>query len=122
MDLVKKVRSGLGQHCEGSMFDRCGDCPYYNPLNRDGFICRDELLNDANNVLKYQRERERIKKLRARRQKRWEETKQFLKNHTDQEVGLIYPDAIEEYDKLCQSVKDLGNVIKELEEKIVEGI
>lgn len=55
-----KALKGLKQHCEGSMFDRCGDCPYYEQICESGefydvgrgFICRDELLRDAYEELK----------------------------------------------------------------------
>ena len=46
-----KLRIGLRQHCEGSMFDRCGECPYYDP-GGTGIECRDELLKDANEMLR----------------------------------------------------------------------
>ena len=47
----EKVIKGLHQHCEGSMFDRCGECPYYE-IDHEPFICRDMLLNDLNALLK----------------------------------------------------------------------
>jgi len=50
MTKKNKVIKGLTQHCEGSMFDRCGECPYYEP--GEGFACRDQLLMDAFEVLK----------------------------------------------------------------------
>ena len=49
----EKVAKGLHQHCEGSMFDRCGECPYYE-IDHEPFICRDMLLNDLNDLLKEQ--------------------------------------------------------------------
>lgn len=49
----EKVIKGLHQHCEGSMFDRCGECPYYE-IDHEPFICRDMLLNDLNALLKEQ--------------------------------------------------------------------
>ncbi len=52
-----KVAKGLHQHCEGSMFDRCGECPYYE-IDDEPFACRDMLLNDLNALLKRQREYE----------------------------------------------------------------
>lgn len=49
----EKVKKGLYQHCEGSMFDRCGECPYYEAA--DGlFQCRDALLIDCLSLLKEQ--------------------------------------------------------------------
>lgn len=58
---TEKVIKGLHQHCEGSMFDRCGECPYYDVQN-EPFICRDMLLNDLNALLKEQEAE--IRKLR----------------------------------------------------------
>lgn len=49
----EKVIKGLHQHCEGSMFDRCGECPYYDEAD-EPFVCRDMLLNDLNALLKEQ--------------------------------------------------------------------
>lgn len=48
---MEKVIKGLHQHVEGSMYDRCGECPYYK-FDADGFSCRDELLCDALVMLK----------------------------------------------------------------------
>lgn len=50
----EKVIKGLYQHCKGSMFDRCGECPYYDVDHENGFVCRDELLSDALELLKEQ--------------------------------------------------------------------
>lgn len=50
----EKVIKGLKQHCEGSIFDRCGECPYYDIEHESGFICRDVLLSDVNKLLKEQ--------------------------------------------------------------------
>lgn len=47
----KKVIKGLNQHCNGSMFDRCDECPYYEFTN-EPFKCRDELLEDVFTLLK----------------------------------------------------------------------
>ena len=49
----EKVKKGLYQHCEGSMFDRCGECPYYE-YPSEPFQCRDALLMDAFAMLKEQ--------------------------------------------------------------------
>ena len=51
----EKVIKGILQHCEGSMFDRCGECPYYE-IGHEPFVCRDMLLNDLNELLKEQEE------------------------------------------------------------------
>lgn len=47
----ERVIKGVLQHCEGSMFDRCGECPYYE-IDHEPFVCRDMLLNDLNELLK----------------------------------------------------------------------
>lgn len=49
----EKVIKGLYQHCEGSMFDRCGECPYYEVAD-ETFRCRDALLMDALALLREQ--------------------------------------------------------------------
>ena len=49
--MKSKVLKALKQHCEGSIFDRCGECPLYEAVG-DGFICRDKLLQMAYNELK----------------------------------------------------------------------
>lgn len=49
----EKAKKGLRQHCEGSMFDRCGECPYYEVAD-EPFQCRDALLLDALALLKEQ--------------------------------------------------------------------
>ena len=49
----EKVIKGLHQHCEGSLFDRCGECPYY-AVSNEQFSCRDRLLEDALALLKEQ--------------------------------------------------------------------
>lgn len=51
MDIAIK---GLYQHCEGSMFDRCGECPYYE-IADEPFQCRDALLMDALKLIKEQK-------------------------------------------------------------------
>lgn len=43
----------MEQHRNGSMFDRCGDCPYYEFAD-EPFSCRDELISDALAMLKEQ--------------------------------------------------------------------
>ena len=49
----EKAVKGLNQHCEGSLFDRCGECPYYE-IAGEPFQCRDELLRDVLKLLKEQ--------------------------------------------------------------------
>lgn len=49
----KKVVKGLHQHCDGSMYDRCGECPYYETDDKP-FECRDALLEDAFELLEMQ--------------------------------------------------------------------
>ena len=56
----KKVIKGLSQHCEGSMFDRCGECPYYEVADKP-FNCRDAILMDVLALLKEQPEIVRCK-------------------------------------------------------------
>lgn len=51
----EKVIKGLHQHCEGSMFDRCGECSYYEVAD-EPFQCRDALLMDVFDLLKEQEE------------------------------------------------------------------
>ena len=47
----EKVIKGLNQHCNGSIFDRCGEYPYYK-FENEPFKCRDELLEDVFTLLK----------------------------------------------------------------------
>lgn len=51
----EKVKKGLYQHCECSMFDRCSECPYYEVAD-EPFQCRDALLMDALAMLKEQQQ------------------------------------------------------------------
>lgn len=55
---LDKIKKGLHQHCEGSLFDRCGECPYYEmdfgSWEESKFKCRDELMSDALELLKEQ--------------------------------------------------------------------
>ena len=55
----EKIIKGLHQHCEGSLFDRCGECPYYeidfDSWGESKFKCRDELLIDTLAMLKEQK-------------------------------------------------------------------
>lgn len=61
MDREKAIK-GMHQHCEGSLFDRCGECPYYeidfSAWEESKFKCRDELLSDALDLLKEQEAKE----------------------------------------------------------------
>ena len=50
----EKVIKGLHQHCEGSMFNRCGECPYYE-VTDEPFQCRDALLMDVLDLLQEQK-------------------------------------------------------------------
>lgn len=54
----EKIIKGLHQHCKGSLFDRCGECPYY-VISDEQFSCRDKLLEDVIILLKEQEEREK---------------------------------------------------------------
>ncbi len=53
-----KVIQGIHRHCEGSLFDRCDKCPYYEmdfkSWDESKFKCRDELLSDVSDLLKEQ--------------------------------------------------------------------
>lgn len=55
---LEKVIKGLHQHCKVSIFDRCGECPYYEmgfePWVEGRFKCRDELRSDVAVLLKEQ--------------------------------------------------------------------
>ena len=42
---MDKILKALHQHCECSLFDRCGECPYYE-MGEEQFSCRDRLLDD----------------------------------------------------------------------------
>ena len=50
----ENIIKGLYQHCEGSMFDRCGECPYYE-IADEHFQCEDALLMDALKLIKEQK-------------------------------------------------------------------
>ena len=56
---MDEALKGLYQHCEGSMFDRCGECPYHEPDYNNpcaGIDCRDRLIIALNELLKEQKE------------------------------------------------------------------
>ena len=55
----EKVKQGLHQHCECSLFDRCGECPYYEVADEQ-FSCRDRLLDNALELLKEQEHKDRM--------------------------------------------------------------
>ena len=54
--------------------------------------------------------------LRGRRNTLWEQTKAFLEEHRG-ENGLVASDAVEQYDRMAQEVKDLGAEIERLEQQ-----
>ena len=58
----------------------------------------------------------KILELRTKRNTLWEQTKDFLeKNRGDN--GLVKADAVEQYNKMAQEVKDLGTEIERLEQQ-----
>ena len=58
-----------------------------------------------------------ILKLRNKRNDLWEQTKNFLEEHRD-ENGLVPASALEQYDKMTADVKALGDEIKRLEDQM----
>ena len=84
----EKVIKGILQHCEGSMFDRCGECPYYE-IGHEPFVCRDMLLNDLNELLK--------------------EQKQMLK---EQEAEIAFLKAMQLQTVHNMSNEDIGNAVR----------
>ena len=58
----------------------------------------------------------KILELRGRRNMLWEQTKAFLEEHRG-ENGLVASDAVEQYDRMAQEVKDLGAEIERLEQQ-----
>ena len=58
----------------------------------------------------------KILELRDRRNTLWEQTKAFLEEHRG-ENGLVASDAVEQYDRMAQEVKDLGAEIERLEQQ-----
>ena len=58
----------------------------------------------------------KILELRGRRNTLWEQTKAFLEEHRG-ENGLVASDAVEQYDRMAQEVKDLGAEIERLEQQ-----
>ena len=69
----EKVIKGLNQHCNGSIFDRCGEYPYYK-FENEPFKCRDELLEDVFTLLKEPEAVEPISRQISRFNKRLNET------------------------------------------------
>lgn len=58
----------------------------------------------------------KILELRSKRNTLWEQTKAFLEEHRG-ENGLVASDAVEQYDRMAQEVKDLGAEIERLEQQ-----
>lgn len=58
----------------------------------------------------------KILELRSKRNTLWEQTKAFLEQHR-RENGLVAADAVEQYNKMAQEVKDLGAEIERLEQQ-----
>ena len=58
----------------------------------------------------------KILELRGRRNTLWEQTKAFLEEHRS-ENGLVASDAVEQYDRMAQEVKELGAEIERLEQQ-----
>lgn len=58
----------------------------------------------------------KILELRNKRNTLWEQTKAFLEQHRG-ENGLVASDAVEQYNKMAQEVKDLGAEIERLEQQ-----
>ena len=58
----------------------------------------------------------KILELRTKRNTLWEQTKAFLEKHRG-ENGLVAADAVEQYNKMAQEVKDLGLEIERLEQQ-----
>ena len=59
----------------------------------------------------------KILELRNKRNTLWEQTKNFLEDHRD-ENGLVPASALEQYDKMTADVKSLGDEIKRLEDQM----
>ena len=56
----------------------------------------------------------RLMDLRTKRASLWEQTKNFLETHRD-ENGMVEASAVEQYEKMTANVKALGDEIKRLE-------
>ena len=59
----------------------------------------------------------KILELRNKRNTLWEQTKAFLEEHRD-ENGLVEANAVEQYEKMANDVKALGDEIKRLEDQM----
>ena len=59
----------------------------------------------------------RILDLRAKRSTIWEQAKNFLEEHRD-ENGMVDAASLEQYDRMISDVKALGNEIKRLEDQL----
>ena len=60
----------------------------------------------------------KIMELRNKRNQLWEQTKNYLEEHRD-ENGLVPKEAVEQYEKMGADVKALGEEITRLEEQAV---
>ena len=58
----------------------------------------------------------KILELRTKRNTLWEQTKDFLEKHRG-DNGLVKAEAVEQYNKMAQEVKDLGAEIERLEQQ-----
>ena len=58
----------------------------------------------------------KILELRTKRNTLWEQTKDFLEKNRG-ENGLVKAEAVEQYNKMAQEVKDLGAEIERLEQQ-----
>ena len=58
----------------------------------------------------------KILELRSKRNALWEQTKAFLEKNRG-ENGLVAPEAVEQYNKMAQEVKNLGTEIERLEQQ-----
>ena len=59
----------------------------------------------------------RLMDLRTKRASLWEQTKNFLETHRD-ENGMVEASAVEQYEKMTANVKALGDEIKRLEDQM----
>ena len=59
----------------------------------------------------------KIQELRSKRNTLWEQTKNFLEEHRD-ENGMVPSSAVEQYDKMTADVVALGDEVKRLEDQM----
>ena len=59
----------------------------------------------------------KILELRGKRNTLWEQTKNFLEDHRD-ENGMVDAASLEQYDKMTNDVRALGDEIKRLEDQM----